>query len=247
MRDITAKELLVIQIEIGKPTIDWTFGKQLLELFSNFDSRLAPQTISVWGDKVADFSEIEDARRHWAGLRQIRVDGSLSEFHIGAGWHRMLTTRYQAEIKHESRDIRGCLIPATLSVYAKPHKAIDWHGFTNLLYELTEAQYGFAHLYRDAHLRADLSEAREPSWITDQRTPTTVPQLGWSTYFGQPYLNMVSTLVGQSQNVNIAKIGDGYSITLTDSILDVADDFEEFNRTRAKVKTCFPEDFFDIY
>ncbi|MBB5721458.1 hypothetical protein FHS72_001070 [Loktanella ponticola] len=60
MRDITAKELLIINIEIGRPTIEWDFGKQLLELFANHDKRLAPQTLSIWGNKAADLSEIEE-------------------------------------------------------------------------------------------------------------------------------------------------------------------------------------------
>ena len=246
MQDLTAKELLVIHIEIGRPTIDWAFGRQLLELFSNFDKRLAPQTLSVWSDKVADLSEIEDVQPHWAGLGQMRVNGSLSEFHIGVGWQRKLTTRYQAEIQHESRNIRGRLIPATLSVYAKPHKAIDWGGLTNLLYELTEAQYGFAHPHRDAHLRADLSEAREPTWITDQRTSETLPQLGWSTFLGPPYVENIEPLLDQNQNVKIARIGGGYAITLTDNIMDVADEFERFKTIRTNVKASFPRNFFDI-
>ncbi|MFX0542679.1 hypothetical protein ACEWPM_013215 [Roseovarius sp. S4756] len=246
MRDLTAKELLVIHIEIGRPTIDWAFGKQLLDLFFNFDHRLAPKTLSVWGEKVANLSGSEDVRPHWAGLGQMRVNGSLSEFHVGIGWHRKLTTMYHAEIQHESQNIRGRLIPAKLSVYAKPHRAIDWRGFTNLLFELTEAQYGFAHLHRDAHLRTDLSEAREPIWITGDRTSKTVPQLGWSTFLGRPYVDIVSPLSDQIQDVEIAKIGDGYAITLTDSILDVADRYEEFNEIRSKVKTCFPRSFFDI-
>lgn len=51
MRDITAKELLVIHIDIGKPTIGWDFGKQLLEIFANHDKRLAPQALSIWVKK----------------------------------------------------------------------------------------------------------------------------------------------------------------------------------------------------
>ncbi len=246
MRDITSKELLVIHIEIGTPTIDWAFGKQLLELFANYDSRLVPQSLSVWGDKAADLSGIEDAQPHWAGIGQTRVNGSLSEFHVGVGWQRKLTTRYQAEIRHESRNNRGRPIPAELSVYAKPHKSIDWRNFANLLYQLTETQYGFAHLYRDAHKRADLSEAREPTWITGQRTPTTVPQLGWSTFLGRPYADLVSPLLDQSLDAKIAKIGDGFAITLTDNIFDVAGGYEAFNQTRSKIKGCFPKNFFDF-
>ena len=197
MRDLTAKELLVIHIEIGRPTIDWEFGKSLLELFRDHDRRLAPQTLSIWSDNAADLSNIENAQPHWARIGTIRGNGSFSEFHVGVGWHRKLTTRYQAEIKHESRNVRGKLIPATLSIYAKPHKAIDWRGFANRLYRLTQARYGFAHLYRDAHPRADLSEAREPTWITGQRSSVSVPQLGWSTFLGAPYADFIPKTSGQ--------------------------------------------------
>jgi hypothetical protein len=247
MRDITEKELLVIHVEIGRPTIDWAFGKQLLELFADHDNRLAPQTLSIWNDKVADLTRVEDAQPHWASIAQMRVNGSLSEFHVGVGWHRKLTTRYQAEIRHESRDIRGRLMPATLSVYAKPHKAIDWRGFAHNLYKFTEAEYGFVHLYRDAHRRADVSEAREPTWITGQRTPTTVPQLGWSTFLGRSYVDIAGPLsLELSQNAKIAEIGGGVAITLTDSIMDVADDFNEFNSIRLTMKSLFPNNFFQL-
>jgi hypothetical protein len=246
MRDITAKELLVIHIEIGRPTIDWDFGKQLLEIFTNHDKHLAPQTLSIWGDKVADLSEIENAQPHWAGIGTIRGNGSLSEFHVGVGWHRKLTTRYQAEIQHEGRNIRGGLIPATLSIYVKPHKAIDWRGFANRLYEFTEAQYGFVHLYRDAHLRADLSEAREPTWITGQRSSTRVPQLGWSTFLGAPYADFIPDTLGQDGQTTIQEIGSGVAITLTDSIMDVSEAYENFDAIRSEMRTIFPNDFFGI-
>jgi hypothetical protein len=227
MRDITAKELLIIQIEIGRPTTDWAFGKQLLELFASHDKRLAPQTLSIWGDKIADLSALEDAQSHWAGIGTMRDNGSLREFHVGVGWHRKLTT-----------------IPAKLSVYAKPHKAIDWSGFANRLYELTEAQYGFAHLYRDAHLRADFSEAREPTWITEKRTATPVPQLGWSTFLGEPYANLVPSNLSQHQGVSVDQIGAGVAITLTDNVMDVSDDFGSFKLKRAELKASFPKLFF---
>jgi len=246
MRDLTAKELLVINIEIGRSTIEWEFGKQLLELFANHDKRLAPQTLSIWGNKAADISEIENAQPHWAGIGSMRINGAPSEFHVGVGWHRKLTTRYQAEIRHESKNVRGRLIPATLSIYAKPHKAIDWRSFANQLYEFTEAQYGFAHLYRDAHLRADLSTAREPTWIINQRTLSGVPQLGWSTFLGAPYADFIPDALRQESQTMAQEIGSGVAITLTDSIMDVSKAYEKFDARRSEMKATFPKGFFEI-
>ncbi|MBB5721457.1 hypothetical protein FHS72_001069 [Loktanella ponticola] len=176
----------------------------------------------------------------------MRINGSLSEFHVGVGWHRKLTTRYQAEIRHERRDVRGRLIPATLSIYAKPHKAIDWRGFANRLYELTEAQYGFVHLHRDAHLRADLSQAREPTWFTGQRGSTCVPQLGWSTFLGPPYADFIPDTLGQYGQATTQVIGSGVAITLSDSIMDVSEAYENFDARRSEMKAIFPKEFFGI-
>ncbi|MGO4852559.1 hypothetical protein [Phaeovulum sp. W22_SRMD_FR3] len=246
MRDLTAKELLVIHIEIGRPTIDWAFGRQLLELFADHDERLAPQTLSIWNDHIADVAGVADAQPHWARIGTMRISGALSAFHVGLGWQRTLTNRYQAEIRHESRTARGREVPAKLSVYAKPHKAIDWLGFAHRLYAVTEAHYAFVHLHRDAHLRADLSAAREPTWGTDQRTSTSVPQLGWSTFLGRPYADVASSLPDLHQNVTIAKTGNGVALTLTDSILDVANEYAAFDATRSNVKSMFPKGFFQI-
>lgn len=246
MRDITAKELVVMQVEIGRSTTDWDFGKQLLELFANHDKRLVPQSLSIWGDKIADFSAVDDARPHWAGIGQIRGNGSLSEFHVGIGWHRKLTTRYQAEIQHERRDNRGRLIPANLSVYAKPHKAIDWGTFANKIYALTEAQYGFVHMYRDANLRADRSEAREATWITSQRTSTGVPQLGWSTFLGASYAEFIPNSLRNCDHAGIKEIGSGTAITLTKSIMDISEKYEDFDTKRSQMKALFSENFFEI-
>lgn len=246
MRDITAKELLVIHIEIGRPTIAWDFGKQLLEIFANHDKRLAPQTLSIWGKKKADLSEIENAQPHWAGIGTIRAKGTFSEFHVGVCWHRKLTTRYLAAIRHEDRNVQGGLIPGGLAIYAKPHKEIDWRGFANRLYEFTEAQYGFVHLYRDAHLRADLSEAREPTWVTGQRSSTHIPQLGWSTFLGHPYADFIPDTLRQDGQATIQKIGSGVAITLTDNIMDVSEAYENFDARRSAMKSMFPKDFFGI-
>jgi|GEM_PF-6680468 len=240
MRDITARELIVFHIVFGKSTIDWQFGKQLLRVFAGHDQRLAPQILTVWGDKVADFSDVEDARPHWAGIGQMRAKGSMSEFHVGLGWRRSLTTKYQAEIVHEHRNVKGCYLPASLSVYAKPHNSIDWRGFAEQLYELTDAQYGFMHL-----------NAREPTWTAEKRTSDTIPQLGWSTFLGRPYAETASHFLERSQHaehsVSVAKLRCGIAITLSDNIGCVADSFDDFNRTRNNVKSWFPEGFFAMH
>lgn len=246
MADVTAKELLVLHIEMSRKTTDWDFGKELLQVFLDHDPRLNPETLHVWGDKVADFSCLEDAKRHWAGIAQMRSNGSMSEFHVGLEWKRRLTTRYQAEIQYESRDIRGRLIPATLSFYTKPHKKIDWKGFAERLYDLTEASYGFLHIHRDAHMRSDLSKAREPTWIVSECTETSVPNLGWSTFIGNEYAKYIEAEKLERSNATTRISEHGIATTLSQHVMDICDSFSAFDERRNLVKRLFTDDFFTI-
>jgi hypothetical protein len=246
MADITAKELLVLHIGISRKTTDWDFGRDLLEVFLDHDPRLKPEALYVWGDKVSDFSRLEDAKSHWAGIAQMRSNGSMSEFHVGLEWKRRLTTRYQAEIRHESRNIRGRLIPASLSFYAKPHKQIDWKGFAECLYDLTEASYGFLHIHRDAHMRSDLSSARESTWIVSERTENSVPNLGWSTFIGNEYAQYIEAEKLERSGATTRVSDHGIAITLSEQVMDVCDSFSAFNERRNLVKRSFANDFFTM-
>ena len=243
MADIIAKELLVIHIEISRKTTVWDFGRDLLEVFLDHDPRLKPEALYVWGDKVSDFSGLKDAKGHWAGIAQMR---SMSEFHVGLEWKRRLTTRYQAEIQHESLNIRGRLIPATLSFYAKPHKKIDWKGFAERLYDLTEASYGFLHIHRDAHLRSDLSNAREPTWIVAERTETSVPNLGWSTFIGNEYAQYIEVEKLERSDAMTRVSDHGIAITLSEQVMDFCDSFTAFDERRNLVKRAFTNNFFTM-
>ncbi|MEM8776132.1 MAG: hypothetical protein AAGF53_13925 [Pseudomonadota bacterium] len=244
MADIMAKELLTLQIEVSRETIEWDFGKELLSVFLEHDPRLNPQTLHVWHDKVSDFHSLEDAKQHWAGIAQMRSHGSMREFHVGLEWKRRLTTRYQAEIRHESRDIRGHLRPATLSFYAKPHKQIDWKDFAERLYDLTEARYGFLHIKRDAHMQSDLSTAREPTWIVAERTKNSVPNLGWFTFIGNEYCDFFEVEKLERAGAKTRRFDHGIAITLSGNAMDVCNDFESFDSKRSFVKRTFGDGFF---
>ncbi|WP_092886715.1 hypothetical protein [Roseicitreum antarcticum] len=57
-------------------------------------------------------------------------------------------------------------------------------------------------------------------------------------------MNVPKPILERTLSAKIDEIGDGIAIALTDSILDLADDYEEFDEARSDVKGLFPKTFF---
>lgn len=243
MADIRATELLVLQVKIGCRTTDWAFGAQLLRCFTETDARLVPQTLHIWSHKMGDFLTVEDAQPHWATIGQSRVHGAMTEFNVGLTWKRKLTVKYQAEITHEGPNFRGRRRPATLMVYAAAHKGVDWRGFANRIYAVTEAEAGFVHIFRDAHKRADASTAREPTFGQYDFTEHHIPNLGWSTFLGPRLAPFVDRAAVQKAGGLVQDIGQGVAITLSQDVMDVCKNYATFDRIRAAVIATFPDGF----
>lgn len=244
MSDLMTKELLTLHVNIGCPTVGWDFGRALLGIFTDLDPRLAPQTLHIWSRKAGDFTDLDAVKPHWATLGQSRNNGSLFEFAVGLEWRRRLTTKYQAEIKHETKDMRGRKINAGLSVYAVPNKGIDWLAFAHKIYACTQPEIAFMHIHRDAHKRADQSGAREPMFAPHDCTDVTIPNLAWSTYLGPKYSTQANRAALGKTTARVDEIGDGVAITLSNAITDICTDFAAFDSTRDAAKTCFPSGFF---
>lgn len=244
MADLTTKELLTLHVDIPGPTVGWDFGRALLGIFTDLDHRLAPQTLHIWSHKVGEFTGVDAVKPHWATLGQSRVHGSLFEFAVGLEWRRRLTTKYQAEIKHETKDMRGRKINASLSVYAVPNKGIDWQAFAHKIYALTQPNIAFMHIHRDAHKRTDMAQAREQMFLPVDCTATTIPNLAWSTYFGPKYRHQVNRADLAKTNATVTDIGEGLAITLSNTITDIFADFTQFDQARSAVKSTFQPAFF---
>ena len=75
---------------------------------------------------------------------------------------------------------------------------------------------------------------------------SSVPNLGWANFFGDEFAQLVDVARLQAQGCATERIGDGYLLTVTDSLFDVHDDFAKFSARRALLKQQFAGDFFQI-
>ena len=73
-----------------------------------------------------------------------------------------------------------------------------------------------------------------------------MPNIGWAMFYGDEFAQEVDADRIAASGFPIEKLGNGYLVTVTNSIQDVVDDFPLFSKRRAELKSLFREGFFLI-
>lgn len=234
-------------INTDAATTDWSVGKEVLLAFCEADFRLVPESIYQWETRIGEFHSIEQCEPHWAGIARSRIRGSLIEFPIGLGWRRKKDIRYQAEIKHSQTNMLGHWLSGKLSVYAAPHKTVDWLPAFRRLCRVMRPTFGLLHYFvpiEDTE-RSGTPESYFGGGVGPPRgTLKDIPNLGWATFLGGELAKAVKAEQIEEAGFTIEKINDGYLLRLTDNINDLADNYSHFSKRRAELKKLFPDDFF---
>ncbi|WZB69753.1 hypothetical protein WJ968_27210 [Achromobacter xylosoxidans] len=71
-----------------------------------------------------------------------------------------------------------------------------------------------------------------------------IPNVGWAMFYGNEFAEKVDAEGIFRAGFPIEKMGDGYLVRVTESIQDVARDFELFAERRIELKGFFPGGFF---
>lgn len=70
--------------------------------------------------------------------------------------------------------------------------------------------------------------------------------ISWANYFGPDLKGDVRQADIRDAKFLVEEIGDGVMLRVTDNLLDVADDFDEFSRRRNQLRTFFRDGMFRI-
>jgi hypothetical protein len=228
-------------------TTDWSIGRKVLSAFCETDERLIPEYLYQWETRIGEFETIEQCEPHWAGIARSRINGSLLEFPIGLGWRRKKAVRYQAEIKHSQTNVHGRWLGGGLSVYAAPHKAVDWLPIFRRVRNALTPTFGLLHYFtpiEDTGRPGTAEGYFSGGIIPSKGMPERIPNIGWATFFGGEFAKDVKAEQIAEAGFAIEKVGDGYLARITDNINDVADNYPHFSKQRAELKKLFPDDFF---
>jgi hypothetical protein len=225
-------------------TTDWSVGKEVLSAFAEADMRLIPETLHRWETRIGEFETVEQCEPDWAMMAQGRAHGSMHEFPIGLGWRRKKTVKYQAEIDHSQTNALGRWNGGKLSVYASPHKVVDWLPVFRRVCGAMMPTFGLLHYFTDIEDLNLKSGTPENDFSGGHDFGKGIPNIAWATFLGAKYAHEIRAEQIAESGFAIEKLGDGYLIRVTDNINDLAENFPYFSQRRAALKRLFRDDFF---
>ncbi|MHC2460663.1 hypothetical protein ACVMIX_007367 [Rhizobium leguminosarum] len=228
-------------------TTDWSIGREVLSAFCETDERLMPEHLYQWETCIGEFETVEQCKDSWAWIAEVRANGSKHEFPLGLGWRRKKAVRYQAEIKHSGNNALGRWNGGDLSVYAAPHKTVDWLPVFRRACNALTPTFGLLHYFtpiEDAGRPGTAEGYFSGGIIPRKGMPERIANIGWATFFGGEFAKDVKAEQIAEAGFAIEKVGDGYLARITDNINDVADNYPHFSKQRAELKKLFPDDFF---
>ncbi|WP_330208193.1 hypothetical protein [Pseudomonas sp. Z13] len=227
-------------------TSDWVVGKKVLSVFSENDSRLIPESLFQWENRISDFESIPACEPYWAQLATMQAQGSKIEFPIGLRWKRKKVVKYDAEISHTHIDLKGERINGSLRMQAQFHKKIDWLNVFRELCLAMKPSYAFMHFFSECEVVGVKSGTPESYFSSGIVHRGTIPNLGWAVFYGDEFAEAVDAERIAAAGFPIEKIGSGYLVRITEHLQDVVSNFSLFSKRRAELKTLFPEGFFLI-
>ena len=246
-----------VQISIATPidTTNWDFGRSVLTEICRTDGRLVPQYFGSDDPPKSTFVDIEACEQLWAP--EVTIDGPLGRVsaHWNCAWRRTKAIRYRGNIYHTSGIEQNRIQPGWLKFQADPDTKVDWLDLFKRLCVAASPSFALLHLFTDAECEAGaFGESEEerigandfctgPSGAVLQKR--CIPNLGWATFFGQPYTHEVDRGVLQSR-YRVECMASGDLLVLTDDIFDVGRDFSKFSEKRNTAKSYFKEGFFQL-
>jgi hypothetical protein len=231
----------------------WSFGRDLLELLSRMDGRLAPQRAGFYEGGMTPVESIEALRAWWVppGVEDEQA-GPLSRSHDFV-W-KTSRPRSFCMVHHGLRNMRGELVPASFNFSAEWDRRTDAAGFFEDWAKLARPQLAMLHLFTPPEQIFD-PESTVGEWndfrrgwslfqsgIFGHALNPVAPYLGWGMIFGRQMLKDVD--LGEVERLGIAveEIGDALYFKLTPDLADVADDFPAFARKRGRFRELLPDD-----
>ncbi len=251
------KQRIRISLVTNIETVDWSFGRQVLEVICATDPRLVPENFDNDEKITTAFDGIDACERLWAP--EVIMDaGSYGRVitRWDAMWKRKATVKSRGHMCHTLVNQRGERKPGRLTVDAESHRKIDWLRLFRQLCEISDPIFGTLHLITEveasvgafgldenALVAADQFLSGPPAIVLDR---AGIPNLAWATFFGAQYASELDVTKLRANGYQVEEVGRGYLIVLTSDIFDVADNFSKFSERRSEFKRLVRSDLFRL-
>ncbi|WP_349971167.1 hypothetical protein [Pseudomonas caspiana] len=227
-------------------TKSWLVGERVISVFSDRHPKLLPESLFQWENKVADFESTAASEKYWAQTATLEVQGSTMEFPVGLRWKRKKVAKYDAEINHTQRNIKGELIDGSLNVQAQFNNKVDWLDAFRSSCLAMDAHFALLHIFSSCETANLKSGTPESYFFSGILHRGEIPNIGWAMFYGGALAESVDFKRIANAGFPIEKIGEGYLVRVTEDIEDIVNDFSLFSQRRAELKALFDGGFFLI-
>lgn len=241
------KSYIQIAIRTKAETIDWGVGEKLIDSLSLSGRLLLPEQVSHNADKFTEpFLGKTSCESVWASKASMRANGALSDFYQDFAWKRKKAIKSSGSVVHTARNVRGQLVPGSISLNAACSDKADWYSLFKAWCEIFPPQLGMLHLFTSPELSPSEKNGSFQIGSFNAALKPDVPNIGWGMFYGDEFAQEIDADQIAASGFPIERLGNGYLVRVTNSIQDVVDDFSLFSKRRAELKSLFREGFFLI-
>jgi hypothetical protein len=253
----TEKPLIRISLTTRLDTASWEFGRQVLELLCEADARLLPEKVNNFEPIKIPVTSVEECEKYWSPEAKLTgPGGGALFFKMDFLWRRSRAIKSSGHVLHTSHNRFGKLKFGWVTFQATPDKKTNWHRLFHRLCTLAQPNFGTLHLCTHAETQPGAFGAEsDANYGTNDFLLGTagialeqrgLANLAWATFFGQEFAAEVDPEKLRAHGFGVEAIGDGFLVTVTPSLFDVANNFVQFSSRRAELKNLFRLGLFRI-
>lgn len=239
------KSYIQMSIRTRIETADWAIGERLVESLGLSGKWLLPEQISHNADKFSgeliSSGSIEDC---WASKQAIEINGVQLVFCRDFAWKRKRSIKSVGSVVHTFKDIKGQVVPGSISLRASYSDEIEWDLIFKRWCEIFRPQLGMLHVFTAPELRPDEVNGSFQIGSFNSALYPEIPNVGWAMFYGDEFSREVDCARMGSTGFSAESMMGGYLVKVTGEIGDVVGDFALFSRRRAELKRLFRSNLF---
>lgn len=242
------KPVALISIEWSRDIVSSEIGRRFIEALCA-EPHLVPEQLGVAEEFTDPFKGVDDfVDNWWAYKDEHRDEHGHYVRYTGPDWRRRSALASQGDVHHGSINIKNQRSPSRLWFRARWDRQCDFSRLFREWLALAPADVAMLHVFTEPEQGRPTSQAEGSFQRGSFGGPMKpgLPNIGWGMAYGKAYASEIAEARIRAAGFSVEQ-QDGVSVVrVTENLSDVVDDFEQFSRRRAELKSLFRPDLFWI-
>lgn len=245
-----SKPTILISLDSYAETASESIGRSFIQTLCNEDYRLVPEKLSTTESYKDPFLGIDDFLANWWAIPvKTTANGQARpDSFDGPAWVRRTNLVGRGYINHGLTDMKNKKHPSRIWFESRWAKDVDFSHLFDAWVHLLQADIGMLHIYTDAE--KDSLQTEDGSWFETGSfggpAKPGLPNIGWAMAYGKSSAYEVDVGRISAAGFPVDEMNGVIVVRVTESLADVVNDFAQFSRRRAELKTLFRPDLFWI-